>query len=101
VRRDEPGPLRRRLARRLLEIGIVVDPSSFRAAVGYWRTDHRADCYRWEAWATIEGDPMPRPIGSYDTMTECAKHGLCEEYDLIYTSIEVHARAKDPRPDSV
>jgi hypothetical protein len=82
----------------LLEIGIVVEPSSFRAAVGYWRTDPRADCYRWEAIGVFEGRTYN--LGSYDTMTECARVGVQAEFDILGSSLEVSA-APDPRPGRI
>lgn len=91
----KPHALRRRLVRRLLEIGIVVQPESFLPAAGYWRSSPFVDCYRWEAVGVIYGETMQRCVGSYDTMTICAKNGFIEldEIDLKGISLEVHAKA--------
>lgn len=46
----------------------------FYPATGYNRSGATADCWRWEAHAFYQG--VSRSIGSYDTMTDCARYGV-------------------------
>lgn len=46
---------------------------ALRPATGFWRSSPHADCYRWEAQVT-KGHQFS--MGSWDTMTECAKMGI-------------------------
>jgi len=75
------GKKRIRLAKLLeeafSEIGMTVkvDPEDLRPALGYWRTDHRADVYRWEGWAKTERSYVVG-INSWHTMTELIAAGI-------------------------
>lgn len=129
--------LRERLCRRLLEdLGITVDPQRIYPATGYYRTDIRADCMRWEAhgtrspgyevvqrgsswdvrlgradghtghgstvhttdseesaYAWFAGVKQTVALGSWDTMTDCARYGV-----TLNDSDEVYAKKPDPKP---
>lgn len=78
-RRGEPG----RVARKLVEL---IEAQGFKnvhvtAVQGYWRTDTRADVYRWEGTGETS-DATRLPVGfavrfaSWCTMTECVRHGI-------------------------
>lgn len=69
------GRTRTRLAK-LLEaafakvgMAVRVDPEDLHPAKGYWRTDSRADVYRWEGWASSGRDSWESVV-SWHTMTE-------------------------------
>lgn len=52
-----------------------------RPARGAWRTDVRLDVYRWEGIGVTRGhvslpDGMDVSFASWDTMTDCLKHGI-------------------------
>lgn len=70
--------LQERLKKRLAAEGFIVD--FFVITTGWWRTSPQADCYRWEAWGTHPDFPdspnLRLNLGSYDTMTDCARYGF-------------------------
>jgi hypothetical protein len=57
-----------RLEEKLEEAGFRVRHIS--GAKGFWRTQ---DCYRWDASAVRISDGVPVSIGSYSTITDCAR----------------------------
>lgn len=76
------GRTRIRLAEKLKEefakmgVEVRIDPKLLRAAQGRWRTDFRADVYRWEGSfekQLEDGSWAQQTISSWDTMTDCAK----------------------------
>jgi hypothetical protein len=75
--------LRRKLAeviaREMLEqhdLVVTVDLDKFAIATGFHRTDPASDAFRWTASCRIPGLQVGPVIDSYDTMTECARHGI-------------------------
>lgn len=67
-----------RIARKVMSL---LEAEGFRdiqiqAATGYYRTSTYDDTYRWEGYATRSGDGVRLAIGSWDTMTACAKYGI-------------------------
>lgn len=90
------GKTRKRLAKRLEELGFVVH--ELWATQGYPRAPHGVtgeydECWRWEG---IVGWPSTTPIysvTSYDTMTACARYGITVSREG--SSYEVHA--KEPK----
>lgn len=84
------GKTRKRLALKLeaafLAIGEVamVEAEALRSAAGYWRTDYRADTYRWEGQCRVrlsDGSWMAFGLDSWDTMTDCVRSGVTVERD--------------------
>lgn len=84
------GRVRERLAR-MLEAAFTaigeeasVQASELRPATGYWRTDHRADAFRWEGRCRVrlkDGTWTVRGLDSWDTMTDCVRSGVTIERD--------------------
>ena len=79
--------LRQRLAKAIVrafreqyDLDVVVDPNEFVIPQGYWRSDPRADVYRWEIGYLLLGQGVGPRVRSYDTMTVCA-HGVVLDRD--------------------
>lgn len=91
VARHMPGRVRVALAALLSkETGRQVNPEDVVPATGWWRTDCRADCYRWE----IATGPSKLVLGSWDTMTECVRNGITVDLKAG----EVYAKDSNVRP---
>ncbi len=76
------GRCRERLKKMLLKLGFDVE--FFALPQGWYRTNTRADVYRWEAWAThpVEGaNPGRVHLYSWSTMTDCLRHGIDTKRD--------------------
>lgn len=67
--------LRRRLSRRLAEVGLDVAPEEIYPATGWYRTAPQADVYRWTAFTRGRG----QFLCSYDTMSDCARYGVVDD----------------------
>lgn len=83
-----------RIARKLRS---MIEALGFRnvqleAARGYWRTDSRADVYRWEGSAVRVADGIKFMLCSWETMTACTK-GIELSRDAA-GSFEVHSLSK-------
>ena len=64
-------------------------------AQGYWRTDSRADVYRWEGQgATLLG--LPVNFASRDTMTQCVRDGIVLDKEPGCMSSFFEVSAKEP-----
>ena len=73
------GRIKRKL-RRMLESNGFRDLRLWEAE-GYWRTDIRADVYRWECQAITSGrtdysDGLTVSLCSWNTMTDCVRFGF-------------------------
>jgi len=73
------GRTRRRLREILEALGFQVE--ALRPALGYWRSDHRADVLRWEGVGRVRDWPglpvgMSVQFGSWNTMTDCVRNGV-------------------------
>jgi hypothetical protein len=90
------GRTQAKLRKILAAAGFDVD--FFIVAEGWWRSARAADCYRWEAWCHNHKQPKLRIyLGSYDTMTDCARYGISAEEDGIlsyYIGVKLPARQK-------
>lgn len=69
------------LVKAFAEIGVTArfEAEHLRPATGYWRTDIRADVYRWEGSGEKQiedGTWMGISVDSWDTMTDCVRHGV-------------------------
>jgi hypothetical protein len=58
-------------------------------ATGYWRTDSRADVYRWEGQAVSNG--LHVSLCSWNTMTACVQSGIEIKRDDV-ASFEISAK---------
>lgn len=97
MRRIGPGRVRLKLAQMLAEklaadgYDVVFNPETLYPATGWWRTDSRADCFRWEGSFmrrfTPDGNWLQCSIASWRPMTECLK-GFEYHWDKPY-SLEV------------
>jgi hypothetical protein len=92
------GRVRKRLARMLAErfkadgYEVRIDPEKLWPAEGFWRSDSRADCHRWDGVMEVydergptvtyytgdgtvksSGKWQPVSLGSYSRMTDCLK----------------------------
>jgi hypothetical protein len=78
------GSIRKRLAGKLIaafktqfDLELRLDPKDLHPAEGYWRSDVRADCQRWEGFGQIKhpetGNWMGVTLDSWSTMTSCLK----------------------------
>jgi hypothetical protein len=55
---------------------VYVDPEEIYSAQGWYRSSPHADCHRWEAFfKTPEGCAIGI-MGSYDRLSDCARHGV-------------------------
>jgi hypothetical protein len=65
--------------------GLDIRPEDIRPATGHWRTDCRADVYRWEVFCRNRQYGHPVILGCWQTLTEfvalAAKYGV-EQGDL-------------------
>ena len=98
--RSKPGRTRMTLAGLLASQGVTAD------AVDLWGqegTNRRVDgarwgCYaaKWAIGADPTGRPWPRPFNlfSWDTMTDCVKHGIVIGHPGQDGSVEVHSRRR-------
>jgi hypothetical protein len=104
MKRFGPGRVRVRLAEmlaaRLHADGYTVrfNPETLRPAQGYWRTDFRADVYRWEGSFEIyrHEEWTQVMVDSWSTMTDCIR-GFDYEWDRPY-HLEVFARQERLHP---
>lgn len=89
---------REKLADLLRAEGFVVDASSLKDARGYWRTDVRADVYRWECYEATRPQDNPNTPGigvtacSWNTMTDCVRHGIVVEREKSPCFYLIHSR---------
>lgn len=100
MRRRGPGRVRQKLAemlaKRLSDDGLPcrVSPDDLHAAQGHYRTDWRADCYRWEGSVGAyvgDGDKtVSRRVYSYSPMTDCIR-GFDWDFDKHGMDIDVTA----------
>ena len=83
--------LRERLSSLLLAEGIDAKPHQLWPAQGHWRTDVRADVYRWEGQGTKDGHVVL--LCCWDTMTKCVRNGITVTHERGW-SYEIHAKEK-------
>ena len=96
---NTPGRVRRRLAAALQrdfpycgELPITWRADRIDEASGWYRISVFADVWRWEAWAFFENGSAALNIGSWFTMTECARAKKLVMTDLRGI-LEVHPKA--------
>lgn len=65
-----------------------INPSDLIAAQGHWRSDVRADVYRWESWLPVGKNGKKVNVCCWETMTQCVKNGVGFQWDGNF-SIEV------------
>ena len=95
--------VKQRLQRLLEEQGFEV--RWLEPAKGYWK---QQDVYRWEGCVVDRGSPLPigmsrreQHIGSFDTMTDCAKRGVVVKKAFHGFGLEADALpAKQKRGES-
>lgn len=103
MKRFGPGRVRRRLAEliaaRLTADGMIVrtDPEKLWPAQGYWRTDFRADVYRWEGQIEIlrHGQWAVTSVASWDPMTDVVR-GFDWEWDQFTLEFHAHNPRRHP-----
>ena len=81
------------LTERLEALGMTVD--GIFPARGYW-THMRQDVMRWTAHVRIAGTPGIVTIGSWHTITACARRGI--SYDPKADGDRGSITANDPQP---
>lgn len=76
-------PTRRRLAKRIEEaflaqhgLVVVVNPERISFPSGFYRTNPHGDFYRWTAFCEFDGTRVGPSVDSYDSATDCGKHGI-------------------------
>lgn len=91
----EPGRLRVKLAELLSDDVILVLPEDVYPAKGAYRTNKMLDNYVWEAFGRSRGggSGMVWSFQSYDTMSECVKHGITF-IPITGSSFDVNAKSQ-------
>ena len=85
------GRLAQRLIAMLAEQGYLV--TRLMPAEGHWCSSPYADVYRWEA-TVICPDGVNRPLGCWETITECVRSGFTVAPDSLCT-LEAYAKSKN------
>lgn len=67
------GRTRERLAKLLQDAGYEVAPEQLKAVQGRYRSDPKADIFRWEAF--FDHDGIPANMVSWETMTDIVRSG--------------------------
>lgn len=95
---------------------VRVDPEKLWPAEGYWRSDHRADCYRWEGQIEVFDPKAPEvkyysagevvrqreagwrlvQVASYERMSDILKRGFV--YSLVGHFLEIDLKPASPAP---
>lgn len=102
MKRIGPGRVRLRLARmlaeRLTDSGLQArfDPAKLYPAQGYWRTDSRADVYRWEGQFTVQVTDhwMTYRVVSWSPMTCCVKGFTYEWVKGLFLEVSANNERK-------
>ena len=97
LKSDGPGRVRVRLAERLYEHGIEVDPADLVTQEG----DYRKNTWDLCRWCTYNArkDGFVANVHSYDTMTECARRGITLAHDSRDMPNDFEAHAVEPEAD--
>lgn len=101
------GQTRQRLAVMAVEAFAAIgkearcDPTELRPAQGHWRTSLYADVYRWEGSIELklsDGSFMRVCLVSWDTMTDCVRHGFTVKQDHKGSGYAAYANQSRTHP---
>lgn len=91
--KDNVGKTRLKLLKLLQDSGLTInDPHCFWIQQGAYRSRYW-DLARWGADWSLPGSDLIYTIFSWDTMTDCARHGIIVEKDGNL-GWEVHAKER-------
>jgi hypothetical protein len=93
------GTTRKKLAKLLEAYGFEIMTGDLIPVQGVYRNSPYHDVQRWNGWGKAKGhatlnDGIEVSFGSWDTMTECVRHGIEVDQDYRDTATHFEISAK-------